>query len=677
MARDVKIILKTAADITGLSKLRRALNDNVPGVKKLETAFLGLGRSVTALGRIGANVFGGLAKGAGVLTAALAGSVREFATFNVGMARAWTMMDTGVAGFREMRSQVVDLSAELGVAKDQLAKGLYQALSAGVPKDNAISFISTAAKVAVADGSDIETAVDGITTVLNAWGMEADKADEVTDKLFKTVANGKTTFGQLAGSISQAAPVAASMGVSVDELLAGVATLTKQGMPTAQAMTVIRNALTLTNDQLGDGWRTTRTFQEALNEIATTAGNSQQALTKIFGRETVAGISALTGANFSGAASDLEAMSASAGALDGAFGKVSTETSHWPKLWQTIRAYVTDIGGALDTKLRPSIDYVTKALNDFRKGDNFQGFADGMAEAVSGFLERLWAGAMTAVDILKTSWENGPEAMAETVKTVIVEALTLGGTALVEFLRANVNVFMTLGKVVGGAIKSEILTIDIPGINDDKRRQKAAAKSLQSLTYADASELGVNLFEGLADPSGNRAAGNKILAGDARLIADAVGQRKGGQDLLAQIAGATSGSEMIAAIAEGRSNFAASAGRLATQAGISMGNIQNTARTTLGINPTGMFNRRMLALQTARDANQYPPAPPAAPAAPAGGTGTPGQTTQAIASSGAAVEKELESVISITMKNNEGLVVKLTKLKQEQEDLKNRMDNIL
>ena len=184
MAKNVKIVFKTVAELTGLTRLHRSVLNNVPAIGKLESGFKKAGQASVAMGRIGVKSIKLLTTAAVGLTAGLAGSVREFATFNVGMARAWTMMNTGIAGFKEMRAAVIDLSTELGVAKSELTSGLYQALSAGVPEDNVLEFLSTAAKVSVADGSTIETAVDGITTVLNAWGLEAEHADSVTDKMY-------------------------------------------------------------------------------------------------------------------------------------------------------------------------------------------------------------------------------------------------------------------------------------------------------------------------------------------------------------------------------------------------------------------------------------------------------------------------------------------------------------
>ena len=82
--------------------------------------------------------------------------------------------------------------------------------------------------------------------------MSAEEAGTVSDQLFTTVRLGKTTFGELGASIAQVAPIAAAYGISIDQVLGAVASLTKQGTPTAQAMTQIRAAIQGTAGELGD-----------------------------------------------------------------------------------------------------------------------------------------------------------------------------------------------------------------------------------------------------------------------------------------------------------------------------------------------------------------------------------------------------------------------------------------
>ncbi len=120
---------------------------------------------------------------------------------------------------------------------DDAVGGLYQALSAGIPPDNAIEFLRTSGKAAVAGVSNIETAVDGISSVLNAYSMGMQGTGKISDLFFETVRLGKTTFDELAQNIGKVAPIANSAGVGIDQLFGAYATLTKQGIKTDEATT--------------------------------------------------------------------------------------------------------------------------------------------------------------------------------------------------------------------------------------------------------------------------------------------------------------------------------------------------------------------------------------------------------------------------------------------------------
>ena len=72
---------------------------------------------------------------------------------------------------------------------------------------------------------------DILTTVLNAFKIEAKDVDKVSDVLFTTVRLGKTTLSELSSSLAQVAPLASASGVKFEEIAAAIATLTKQGTP--------------------------------------------------------------------------------------------------------------------------------------------------------------------------------------------------------------------------------------------------------------------------------------------------------------------------------------------------------------------------------------------------------------------------------------------------------------
>lgn len=346
MAKDVSIWVRVKDGFTaGLNRAKRGFKDFGAKYKKMAA---------------------GIAKGAAVIAAAMVKSVMSFNKFDKGMARVEALMGGKMES--GLRREVQALAGEFGLASDELVNGLYNALSAGVPKGNVIEFLRTSAKAAVADGSDISTSVDGITTVLNAFKLESGEAGKVADVMFKTVAKGKTNFAELSANIAQVAPLAAASGVAFEEVFAAVATLTKQGTPTAQAMTQIRAALLSVNEQLGDGWSETMTLQEAFGALSDKAGGSSTELKKLMGRvEGVMAVLGTTGQNAAGAAVDLRDMADAAGLLDTAMEGSLKQAKGWDKLGEHLKGVWQDVGKSLTESLNPWLEAINEAYKKERE----------------------------------------------------------------------------------------------------------------------------------------------------------------------------------------------------------------------------------------------------------------------------------------------------------------------
>ena len=90
-------------------------------------------------------------------------------------------------GMREVNT-LVNLSEDsMGVDAVEATSALYQTISASVAPTEAIEFLDTAMRAAVGGVTDTETAVDGLTTVINAFGMDTSEAGRVADVMFTTV----------------------------------------------------------------------------------------------------------------------------------------------------------------------------------------------------------------------------------------------------------------------------------------------------------------------------------------------------------------------------------------------------------------------------------------------------------------------------------------------------------
>lgn len=317
------------------------------------------------------DVFGGIGISAGIAFARAAKGAYDFEKqFQQSMKEVATLSNGIKGSLTDYMNQVMEITRTIPVEANEAAKALYQIVSAGHDGANGMKVLEASAKAAVGGVTDTATAADAITTVLNAYKLDASKAQEVSDQLFTTVRLGKTDFGQLGKSIAQAAPIAASFGIDIKEVLAAVASITKQGVPTSEAMTKIRAAILGTANQLGDAAFKGRTFQEALQLIYDKAGGSSTKMKELLGTdEALQAALMLTGEKGKEAASDLDEVNNSAGAAEAAFKEMASSAENQMKL----------LGNNITAALRPLGQEILKEISSAAQSMN-ETFADGSAQ---------------------------------------------------------------------------------------------------------------------------------------------------------------------------------------------------------------------------------------------------------------------------------------------------------
>ncbi|MGN0701209.1 MAG: phage tail tape measure protein [Oscillospiraceae bacterium] len=134
---------------------------------------------------------------------------------------------------------LIDISNRTGVAFTDLAESMYSALSASVPQDNVLEFVENSVKLSKGGFTQTATAIDIVTTALNAYQMEMSEAAHVQDVLITTQNLGKTTVDELAGNMGKLIPTAKSVNVEFDQLGAMYATITANGVATAETTTYL------------------------------------------------------------------------------------------------------------------------------------------------------------------------------------------------------------------------------------------------------------------------------------------------------------------------------------------------------------------------------------------------------------------------------------------------------
>lgn len=348
MAKEIKFNVKLVVDgkeqlVTATStaeELRRVLDSAETSSQKLNAALVNFNQAVMAAN----NVTYAISQ----ISGALNGVTEESRSFSAAMNAANTMAGKSGEDFAKLKGQVAELSKSIPVVRDELANGLYQVISNGVPEDNWIAFLQKSAKASVGGIADLGETVKVTSTIIKNYGLSWDKAGDVQDKIQLTAKNGVTSFEQLAQALPRITGNAATLGVSIDELMATFATLTGVSGNTnevATQMAAIFTALVKPSSeaskmaqQMGiefdaaaikaaGGMRNFLTdLDKNVKAYASKSGMLEQEIYgKLFGSaESLRALEPLTGQLAAKFNENVEAMKGSAGTIDDAFSIMSS-----------------------------------------------------------------------------------------------------------------------------------------------------------------------------------------------------------------------------------------------------------------------------------------------------------------------------------------------------------------
>lgn len=342
-------------------------------------------------------------------------------------AKIATIADTSQTSIDEINRSVLALSNDTGQAAADLLDSVYESISSGVETADAVAFVDQANKLAVSGFTSATTAVDVLTTALNAYGLEVDQVSKISDYLITTQNVGKLTVDELAQSVGKVIPLAAAYGVEMDNLSSAYAIMTSNGIATAETGTYLKSMLSELGDSGSDVAgilidQTGMSFAQlteqgyslgdVLEILGDSVGGNAQEFANLWG-SVEAGVGALSLFN-SGAEhynTVLGQMAASAGATEAAYSIMmdTTEAAH-----KRLDAAVTNLSASIGNALNPAL---TKLYN-------------GLAEVIGATAEFLadhpvLAKVLTAV----------------TVGITAATAALLGGVAVVKHAIPAVTAF--------------------------------------------------------------------------------------------------------------------------------------------------------------------------------------------------------------------------------------------
>lgn len=229
---------------------------------------------------------------------AIAGLTKESIKLEKSLDQTNTILNLSDSQLQKYKKSLQEMAIESGTASIELTKGLYEAVSAGQEVGESLEFTKKANQLAIVGFTGTSQSIDLLTSIMNTYGDAAGNVTEISNKLLEAQNKGKLKIQELASSLAGATSIGGNLGVTLDDILAGLVTITKQGFNTARATTQLRRLFTELSNSGSDlsevfNQLTGKSFRQYISD----GGNLQQATQLIgkYAKETGREITDFTG----------------------------------------------------------------------------------------------------------------------------------------------------------------------------------------------------------------------------------------------------------------------------------------------------------------------------------------------------------------------------------------------
>lgn len=382
MAQGVTFPIKISANskeltvlVDDVEEFTTKINEATNATKKFGKSSENVGSLVVALDSVN-NVIGNLNSQVQKITS-------SFNSFETSMRAVNTMAGMNEEEFDALTDSVTELGKTIPKTREELANGLYQVISNGVPQDNWLSFLEESAKASVGGIADLGQVVTVTSTIIKNYGASWSDAGSIQDKIQMTAKNGVTSFEQLAAALPRVSGSAATLGVSIDELMATFATLTGVSGNTAEVSTQLSAVFTALIKPSSEASKMAEEMGIRFDAATiTAAGGLEQFLvqldecvkeysassgvleTEVYGRlfgsaESVRALIPLTGELSAKYSENVAAMSDSTGTIDQAFQQMSSTGEANATMFRNGISAITDWAGSILSTKAPCTEMLT------------------------------------------------------------------------------------------------------------------------------------------------------------------------------------------------------------------------------------------------------------------------------------------------------------------------------
>ena len=214
---------------------------------KTNTAFAKIGAAGEVMQNVGDKISGAgeklLPVTAGI-TALGTVAVKTGADFDAAMSKVAAVSGATGDDLEALRAKAREMGSQTKFSASEAAEAMNYMAMAGWKTEDMLSGIEGIMNLAAASGEDLATTSDIVTDALTAFGLTAADSAHFADVLAAASSNANTNVSMMGETFKYAAPVAGSLGFSVEDTAEAIGLMANAGIKSTQAGTSLRSIMT-------------------------------------------------------------------------------------------------------------------------------------------------------------------------------------------------------------------------------------------------------------------------------------------------------------------------------------------------------------------------------------------------------------------------------------------------
>ena len=240
----------------------------------------------------------------GVVTAAGTAAVKTAADFESAMSKVAAVSGATGSDLDALMKKAREMGSRTKFSASEAAEAMNYMAMAGWKTEDMLSGIEGVMNLAAASGEDLAVTSDIVTDAMTAFGLTAKDSGHFADVLAAASSNANTNVSMMGETFKYCAPIAGSLGFSVEDAAEAIGLMANAGIKSTQAGTSLRTVMTslsgdvkICGSEIGEVTVATANVDGSMRDLSDILADCRAAFAGLTESEKAAAAESLVGKN--------------------------------------------------------------------------------------------------------------------------------------------------------------------------------------------------------------------------------------------------------------------------------------------------------------------------------------------------------------------------------------------